>query len=109
MSGFELGGFELAKLVLEALAGQYGAALQVISWIAMVMGSVRIVMKPVMVCLKAIAAATETKKDDELIEKVETSKAYVTISFIIDWFLSVKLPEKKPVEPSPVVEPSKVK
>jgi len=109
MSGFELGGFELAKLVLEALAGQSGVALQVIGWVAMVMGSIRIVMKPVMVCLKAIAAATETKKDDELIEQVEASKAYKTISFLLDWVLSVKLPEKKPVEQEPVVEPTKLK
>lgn len=104
--------WELARLLLEgvltALSGNGGPLLQAISWLAMVAGSFRLVMKPIMMALHAIASATETKSDDEVLDKVEKSKIYVTMLFLLDWIVSVKLPQKQPEpQPEPVAEPPK--
>lgn len=86
---------DLVKLVIEALAGQYGVVAQVIGWLAMVVGMLRLVMKPIMTALRAIADATPTAKDNEILDGVEKSKAYSMLQFMIDWIASIKLPEKK--------------
>lgn len=66
----------------------------VILAIAAAMGMARMVLKPLMTFLHEFVLITETKKDDEILSKVETSKAYKTFLFVLDYVFSLKL--KKP-------------
>lgn len=62
--------------------------------IVAVVGLIRIIVKPVMVALKSIVEATESPKDNELLVKVEESKVYKAVMFLLDYLASVK-PLKK--------------
>lgn len=55
-----------------------------------IMGTARLFMKPIVECVKHIVSLTETKKDDEAVSKIEQSKAYKTLVFVLDYILSVK-------------------
>ena len=82
---------ELLQSFLYALFSQY----PVMTTIFAVIGVLRTVNKPLFMLLKAFASATETKRDDEIIVEVESSKVYRAVSFVLDWTLSVKIPPKK--------------
>lgn len=56
-------------------------------------GVLRAVNKPLFMALKSIASATPTQKDDKILEDIERSNLYKFISFVLDWFASVKLPK----------------
>lgn len=86
---------QFVKPLIEALMGHYGKVAQGVAAVATFMGLVRIVFKPLMIMLHEIAASTESKKDDVLLEKVEASKAFKIFSFVLDYVLSIKMPEKK--------------
>jgi hypothetical protein len=72
------------------LASQYPLPASVL----MLMGALRMINKPLFLILRTIADATPTLKDNEWLEKVERSKLYVSLSFILDYVASVKLPQK---------------
>jgi len=76
----------LLKFLVD-LAAKY----PMLSTILMVIGLLRVVNKPLFSVLKTIVASTSTKKDDELLGKVEKSYLYNMISYILDWFGSIKL------------------
>ena len=81
---------ELLKLSLQQLVGQA-------PWLAtilMVMGALRAIMKPLMELLKVIVKQTPSPKDDAWLSKAMESKFYKTLSFILDWVGSIKLPKK---------------
>lgn len=62
-------------------------------WIAtifMVVGVIRLVVKPLMELAKSVAASTPSVKDDAAVASVESSKAYKTVLFVIDWLFSLK-------------------
>ena len=66
-------------------------------WLAsviMVMGTARLIFKPLFTFLRTVADATPTPKDNELLDKAEKSKLYSAVSFILDWVGSIKLPQK---------------
>lgn len=50
------------------------------------------VNKPFFVFLHSLVDATETIKDNEFLSKVEASRAYRTIVFVLDWAVRIKLP-----------------
>jgi hypothetical protein len=79
------------KPILEGLMGQWGVLAQVV----MVMGVARAVMKPLCIAAKAVAAATPSAKDDELVAKLEASRVARAIVFVLDYIFSLKLPVKK--------------
>lgn len=87
--------WSIAKMVFEALSGQSGVVLQVLSWLIGVVGTLRLIMKPIMVALRAIADATPSAADNEVLDNVEKSKVYSTVIFILDWLVSIKLPPKQ--------------
>lgn len=72
------------------LASQYPLPASVL----MIMGALRMVNKPLFLVLRTIADVTPTLKDNEWLEKVERSKLYVSICFLLDYVASVKLPQK---------------
>ena len=83
-------------LDLIPLISDLAAKYPVIATIFMVIGFLRVIFKPIFAFAKAIAEATSwTDKDNQIIEKAEKSKVYSTISFVLDFFASIKLPEKK--------------
>ncbi len=86
---------QIIKPLIEALAGHYGKIAQAVAIASTFMGFVRIMFKPLMVALHELAANTSSSKDNELLEKVESSKAFKIFSFIMDYVLSIKVPEKK--------------
>lgn len=56
-----------------------------------VMGGLRIVFKPLFALADAIAEATPTPKDNEILSEVEHSKIYTGIVFVLDYVASIKL------------------
>lgn len=62
-------------------------------WVAsliVVMGTLRMFLKPIMTAIQAIVKATPSTKDDETLDKVEKSMPYKAIMFIIDYIASLK-------------------
>ena len=62
-------------------------------WIAtifMVIGVIRVVVKPLMELAKSIAASTPSTKDDAAVASLESNKIYKTVLFVIDWIFSLK-------------------
>jgi hypothetical protein len=58
----------------------------------------RLVNKPLFALLEKIAEKTESKKDNELLEKIKGHKAYKILSFLLDYIGSIKLPKSKKEE-----------
>lgn len=59
------------------------------------MGTLRLVFKPIMTAINEVVGLTETKVDDEYLKKVLSSKYYKAICWLIDFLASVKLPQAK--------------
>lgn len=76
--------------LLEGAAGKYGIVAQIL----MVIGALRVVFKPVMSLIQAVVKVTPSEQDDSLLNKILESKAYIAISYILDWSASIKLPQK---------------
>ena len=57
-------------------------------------GALRLLIKPFFAAAHFFAERTETPKDDELIAKIENSKALRTFCFVLDWIASVKIVRK---------------
>jgi hypothetical protein len=55
-----------------------------------VVGLLRLLVKPVMEFLRARAAATETKADDERLDRIERSWWLRALLFVLDWGASIK-------------------
>lgn len=65
----------------------------IIASILAIVATLRLVMKPVMTAIHEIVLVTNTKKDDEILGKVESNKIWKAFVFLVDWFASVKLPK----------------
>lgn len=51
--------------------------------------------KPLFTLLHKYVEATESDADNELLKKVEGSRAYKVISYVLDWAVRIKLPAPK--------------
>jgi len=82
---------ELLTMVLN----QYMSQLP--SWaisLLLIMASLRVIFKPLMALIQVSIKETPSKKDDAWLEKAMKSSTYKTISFMLDWVASLKLPKK---------------
>lgn len=61
----------------------------------LIIGSLRLVLKPAFALAYAVVALTPSVKDDEAVKKVDEGKIMKSIRFGLDWLASVKLPAKK--------------
>ena len=61
----------------------------------LVIGSFRLVAKPVFICLSSIASKTDWKALERFLEFVEQNKFMKAIFFIFDYLGSIKIPESK--------------
>ena len=77
------------------------AKFPVLASVLMVIGVLRLVNKPLFAFLRTVVDATPTPKDNEILVKIETSKAYKYVSFVLDYLGSVKLPQKTIVSAKP--------
>lgn len=67
---------------------------------ATVIGFLRLIMKPAMTIAQAYVKLTPYDSDDKWLANFEQSKGYKLFVYLMDWFLSVKMPEKQKVETS---------
>ena len=84
---------ELTQVLLpliEAAGGKYGAVLQAVA----IMGSLRVLMKPLQELARAYVNITPNTKDNAWLEGVISSKLYKGIVWLVDLGASVKLPKK---------------
>lgn len=82
---------ELVKPLLVAYGGDLGIVMQVIS----IIGSLRLINKPLFSFLRAIVAFTYwTEEDNVLLAKIENNKIYKGFVYILDWVASAKLGKK---------------
>jgi len=77
------------KPIVEAYSGNLGGALQIIA----IIGSLRLVIKPIMGLIEAYVAITPSKSDDLLPAKIMDNKIYKAVVYLLDWFASLKLPK----------------
>jgi hypothetical protein len=59
-----------------------------------IVGFLRTINKPFFALLRTWVKSTSSTKDDEALDKVEASPQYKTLTFLLDWLASVKLPKK---------------
>ena len=78
---------ELIKPLIETLLGGNGILLQVVA----IVGSLRLILKPVMTAFQAYVLSTPSTKDDELYNKVESSKIYKWVVYALDYIASIKV------------------
>jgi hypothetical protein len=63
----------------------------VIASILILLGSLRLLIKPIMAGVRLWTTSTESTRDDELLDKVERSWGYTAFLFLLDWLTSIKL------------------
>jgi hypothetical protein len=73
-----------------SLANQY----PLIASLLIALGSLRLFIKPLMAGLRLWTSSTDTRRDDEILDKVERSWAYTGFLFLLDWLTSIKLTPK---------------
>ncbi len=73
--------------LIQSMSVKYPVIVSIIA----VMGTLRIIFKPIMSVLHAYVESTETLKDDEKLAKAEASKYYKAIAWLVDFFASYKL------------------
>jgi hypothetical protein len=66
----------------------------VLSSVFLVIGVLRSINKPLFSFLRTFVLATPSKKDDLILDGIEASKIYKVVAYVLDWFSSVKLPDK---------------
>jgi len=72
--------------LLEVYGGSQGWLLQAIT----IVGSLRLMVKPIRDAIHVYVNITPSKKDNEKFEEIEKSKIYKSIMYFIDWFSSVR-------------------
>lgn len=60
----------------------------------MIVGILRVTMKPLMLLIETLVVATPTKLDDGMYKSMIESELYKAFVFAIDWLASIKLPKK---------------
>lgn len=80
----------MEQVLMQLLAG-FIAKYPIGASILLIVGVLRAVNKPLFALLHAFVDTTESKKDDELLAKAESSKLYKGVAFVLDWLGSIKL------------------
>lgn len=76
---------------LLGLASSLLSKYPIVASIFMGMGVARAIFKPLSLFLHSIADATPSKKDNELLEKAESSKIWKGLVLALDYLASIKL------------------
>lgn len=86
---------QTAGILKPVLEVAFGFLPESVIAILVLIGGFRVMFKPIMALLEAIAIYTPNKKDDKLYKDVVEGNTYKTIRFIFDYIASIKLPTKK--------------
>lgn len=78
--------------VLELLL-PFMAKYPVVSSVLLVIGGLRVLLKPVMAVLEAYVGYTPDLKDDGMLASLKESSIYKGIVFFLDYVASIKLPK----------------
>lgn len=84
---------DVLQQILQLLGGNNDFVVKLLVF----MGAMRICMKPLMVFIETVIKQTPTQIDDEWLAKIQTSKWYKILSFVLDYVASIKLPQEKKV------------
>lgn len=76
---------------MEALILELVAKAPWLAGVFMVMGVLRMIMKPLMSFLRTFVMATPSDMDDKILDEVENSKIYAAIAYVLDWLFSLKI------------------
>lgn len=68
---------------------KYPALLNVI----LVMGTARMIFKPLMVFIQEVVNVTPSTKDNEIFEAIKANPIYKGFAFLLDYVGSIKLPK----------------
>jgi hypothetical protein len=74
-------------LIIVQLAAQY----PVIGSVLLIVGTLRLVVKPLFAAAHYYVAQTADPEDDKKLAAIEQSKPVQVLFFVLDWFASVKL------------------
>jgi hypothetical protein len=88
--------------LMVSLASQYPMVLAILSGI----GLLRAINKPLFALARSFVQATESKSDDVALDKIEQSKVYKGICFLLDYLMSVKLQPPAKAEAPKSADPS---
>lgn len=78
---------DLITQIITNLAMKYPMVVTIFT----VVGILRAINKPLFALLHSYAEATVSKKDDEAVLKIESSKAYTSLVFVLDYLMSIKI------------------
>jgi hypothetical protein len=59
--------------------------------VLLVVGILRVVIKPLMSIARAVVTLTAGDADDKALDKVEASSIYKGVTYVLDWFTSIKI------------------
>lgn len=85
------------QYLIDLIAGKYGVVLQVLSLVFSAAGILRAILAPLITLLQTITNSTPTLKDNAVLDKILTSKAYLAVVKACDFLLGLKLPVKPQV------------
>jgi len=81
--------------MIRGLIEQYGADFPWLVNAIVIVGTFRLIVKPIVTAIESIVKETPTTKDDEVLERVQRSPAYTWFFYVLDWFTSIKIPPRK--------------
>lgn len=76
--------------LVEAYAGKLGFMLQLVS----IIGTLRLLFKPIVSVVDVVVKLTPSKSDDNLASDIENNKVVKAILYVIDWLTSLKIVKK---------------
>lgn len=76
---------------LQQLAGLVAGDMGWVFALFTFMGAARAVFKPLMTLAHSIVDQTPTVKDNEMLAKLEASRGFKIVAFLLDYFASVKI------------------
>ena len=62
--------------------------------IVAIMGTLRLILKPLVTAVQSYVASTASTRDDEIVEGILGNKYYKAFAYVLDWSASIKLPKK---------------
>jgi len=81
---------EFLSPLIEAYGGKFGWLVSAIS----VIGTLRLLVKPVMAIVEVVVKLTPSKEDDNLHNEILENKIVKMLLFVFDWLASLKIPKK---------------
>jgi len=79
----------MEQIIIGLISG-FAVKYPIVASVVAVVGTLRLIIKPIMVAAQAVVDATPSEKDNKVVKKVEESKFYKFLMFILDYVASVK-------------------